>query len=119
ETSYRLLWAARNEPRETAAYLLQSALMERALRAEAMLNESEMWTALGDSCWTGTELVHEPTIEGLSPLDFRSPYARRVDQGGAWDVCKERRDGFSEREIELILQKLRTVRNGILEVSQD
>jgi hypothetical protein len=121
ETSCRLLWRASHSDEDVANFLRCSLAAELARAGDAGdAPAHDAWTALGDFCLhPDNSTFVAPTLPGLPPLDFDSPYATDLDFSGRAATTLVPRDRLDVEEQRLVLERLRSAVEGIRRVSTD
>lgn len=119
ETSCRLLWPG-HHPFETVGAFFRDAVTAELVRAGRPLpTDRVIWTPLGDArIEPGGEIVPQPVLDGLMPLDFGSPYALRLDLEGRVDAVETARRPYEGDELRLVLDRLAEARDGIAAVDR-
>jgi hypothetical protein len=113
------LLAANGEGYQAKGQFLRRSFLAETLReGQRVDTDQEVWTALGDMKLSpdGTQYCW-PQIEELTPLDFGSPYATKVDLSGADRELVPSRPPFTEHEMEELVARLRNAHTSIQKTS--
>ena len=83
ETCSRLLWHRHGSVEEVSHFLEKSLLAEQARNGRPVVPGEEIWTALRDArVLPDGQVVAEPPLGDLIPLDFDSPQVSKIDLSG-------------------------------------
>lgn len=114
ETTFRIVWRRSSSMREALAFIERALEAERARLGRPVTPGSPAWSALGDIAVTEEGHVHTaPTVDGLPPLDFDSPFACHLDLSGVDYIVEQPRLPLTGEDREHVLRRLKAVGAGL------
>jgi hypothetical protein len=115
EVSARLLWPGEYEQEAIVSFLECSLEAESIICGAASRQlPSQTWNCSGTAyVETSGTIWRSPSIEGFPPLDFGSPYAKRIDLSGADRPKVPDRASFSPQEQAFLVSRLIRIRDEL------